>query len=500
MQKFFCFLLICFFLSEIKIKAQIPTTWSIDSTQGVWSYESDAIYFKRPGGILKADYNGNEIWAKQLPFEIFNLSIDGNSIYCLSDSCLYRLDTAGIIYWGKRFDTPVCTGVNLENSLSSVTANGNKIYVFVNQYNLSNYTNYGSIVVFDSLGNITNSNCDINLYSPNHTLVKSIKSYREGGWLMRTFSTGLQRGCFIIKIDSLGNFNNSNFNTISGGVGTWPIYGKIIRLPDSSYFVYNNYYTDFSGQWAVCTKFDEQANVVWTSTIEATGVIQGLGPIVEIFSATSDDSSNIYLSGKSTDNSDTSRGIVIKLNSAGNLVFTKAWLPSQYYIGDLFYHNGFIYASGGRMIYDTSFYSPCYAPDTVIGIIYSGPTSASGSYLGPYNSIVYSVVSVATQPSLTLPNSVRHDLCLLNEVSDIKSNSLVTVYPNPVTTELHIDMIQNLSGRKLLEVYSPMGAKVFSKTFSEKSTIVNCEEFTKGLYFLRVEYSHWSVIEKFIVE
>jgi hypothetical protein len=495
------FLILLFFLfrfSEI-INAQIPFSWSIDSTQGVLTYESEAIYFKRPNGILKSDYDGNEIWARQIPFIIKHFSVDDNSIVCLDDSCVYRLDTSGNILWARSLSSFVCPGVIISNTLGAVTVSDNYIYVSVYQYNLGNYQSYNSMVVFDTLGNTINSWCDTPMNSHNDIPVSSFKSLQNGAWVLRTYSTGLHRGVTIVKTDSIGNMDN-NANVISSGWETYVTYGDIIPLADSNYFTFNNFYNDLwdIGQQAVCIKFNEQGNVLWVDSIRSTGQIQGLGYMTEIQSVASDDSSNIYLYGWSLDDNDSSRNVVIKLSPTGNLVYCKAWIDQG--LVDIHYHNGFIYSGGGSKIFDTSFFSPCYATDTTIGVIFNSPSIQSSGGTFSYPIINYVPANLPTPVSNPLSPSLRHDLCIQNGIINEDADRSILIFPNPASTEVHISIQRSSTEKNHLDIFNQIGTKVYSEDISSTSFSIDCSSFAKGIYFVKLQCSDYSTVEKLIVE
>ena len=223
-----------------------------------------------------------------------------------------------------------------------------------------------------------------------------------------------------------------------------------------------------------------------------------LGYMTEIHSATSDDSSNVYLSGWSLDNNDSSRNIIIKLNPSGNLVYCKAWINDG--APDIKYHNGFIYSAGGSKIFDTAFYSPCYNPDTMIGIIFSGPSTQSSGFTASYPTINYMPANLPTPVSNLVSPSLRFDLCTQNGIAKEKYCHFLRIFPNPTSDKVEIDVNGNSTTRYNLEILNQIGELVYTVNFSKQSITVDCRSLQKGIYFLKINCSEWSEVKKLIVQ
>lgn len=61
----------------------------------------------------------------------------------------------------------------------------------------------------------------------------------------------------------------------------------------------------------------------------------------------------------------------------------------------------------------------------------------------------------------------------------------VTVYPNPATDELHIDMLSN--GNARVNLYDLTGRKVYSRKVADTSNVINISSVKNGIYVLEIQ-------------
>lgn len=69
------------------------------------------------------------------------------------------------------------------------------------------------------------------------------------------------------------------------------------------------------------------------------------------------------------------------------------------------------------------------------------------------------------------------------------NNVKVNLYPNPVTDVLHLEFSAATTKENTLEIYNAIGQRLARKIFSrsERTVTLSTEEFSNGIYFLRVE-------------
>jgi hypothetical protein len=78
-------------------------------------------------------------------------------------------------------------------------------------------------------------------------------------------------------------------------------------------------------------------------------------------------------------------------------------------------------------------------------------------------------------------------------VENIKK-STINIYPNPVKSILNIKTDDKI---KTIELYDEIGRKV--KNLS-KSNVINLENLSKGIYYLKIQTEKSSSVEKIIKE
>ena len=92
----------------------------------------------------------------------------------------------------------------------------------------------------------------------------------------------------------------------------------------------------------------------------------------------------------------------------------------------------------------------------------------------------------------------KKDIISNNSTAVLASQSFeldtkVSIYPNPATTELNIQIPSNVNLEAVV-VYNSLGQNVFES----KSTIVDLNSLSTGVYSLKTATSEGSVLKKFI--
>lgn len=77
--------------------------------------------------------------------------------------------------------------------------------------------------------------------------------------------------------------------------------------------------------------------------------------------------------------------------------------------------------------------------------------------------------------------------------------SSLTLYPNPVSQELHIQL-GTLAGNDILEIYSAEGKKMLRQPLLSTEVTLDVSRYTKGLYFIRIISDNESVTKRIIKE
>ena len=86
-------------------------------------------------------------------------------------------------------------------------------------------------------------------------------------------------------------------------------------------------------------------------------------------------------------------------------------------------------------------------------------------------------------------------------ISEISSNNLVSLYPNPTSNNLIIDLqalndVQNTT----ISIYDIQGQLLLQQTIEQSLTTLNIASFAKGIYVVKVNNDKLSVVSKFIKE
>ena len=80
----------------------------------------------------------------------------------------------------------------------------------------------------------------------------------------------------------------------------------------------------------------------------------------------------------------------------------------------------------------------------------------------------------------------------------------INVFPNPANSLVYIQSLNNFTEKINVEVYDVVGREIASQNNLSNSLKLNCESFTKGIYFLRITVSankqQKSIVKKIIIQ
>jgi len=79
--------------------------------------------------------------------------------------------------------------------------------------------------------------------------------------------------------------------------------------------------------------------------------------------------------------------------------------------------------------------------------------------------------------------------------ADVKQESAIRIYPNPVQNTLHIDMSSSISRIQILDVN---GRLVYDYANMNSQTSINVKDFKQGLYFMQIYSEQGIITKKFI--
>jgi hypothetical protein len=94
--------------------------------------------------------------------------------------------------------------------------------------------------------------------------------------------------------------------------------------------------------------------------------------------------------------------------------------------------------------------------------------------------------------------------CYLNNIGTFippVKNYPLTIYPNPVTDELRIEIIGTNKSKNITQfaITDIFGREIYSAQTNIKSVIINLQSFPSGIYFIKAQLQDGSVtVRKFI--
>lgn len=86
---------------------------------------------------------------------------------------------------------------------------------------------------------------------------------------------------------------------------------------------------------------------------------------------------------------------------------------------------------------------------------------------------------------LGLPNLIS-DQVLPGSISDISSETIFSIYPNPASEEINIQNLNFNNGNEI-EIYSMLGEKIYFSNLKSKLTTIDISNFRKGVYIVEMK-------------
>ena len=77
--------------------------------------------------------------------------------------------------------------------------------------------------------------------------------------------------------------------------------------------------------------------------------------------------------------------------------------------------------------------------------------------------------------------------------------SSVTIYPNPVDSNLKIDLNELDSNNRIkIEILTIKGKKIFQKKLSILDNSIDLSDLSSGIYFLKITVNNSSILKKVV--
>jgi len=90
------------------------------------------------------------------------------------------------------------------------------------------------------------------------------------------------------------------------------------------------------------------------------------------------------------------------------------------------------------------------------------------------------------------------DIVIFTEEPKNLSNEVATVFPNPVLD--NVNVLFDVIPTGTIELYNSIGLKIYHLDSDEKHTIINTENFAKGIYFIRILNNNKSFTKEIILQ
>jgi len=128
-----------------------------------------------------------------------------------------------------------------------------------------------------------------------------------------------------------------------------------------------------------------------------------------------------------------------------------------------------------------------------------GNQSVSHTY--PYHEYfnVCMIVTRYADDGTVCADSICKQVDLLNVGIIQNENSMISIYPNPATDQLHIG-IKNKLSKASYEVFNTIGLKMGEGIIQDESILLDVSSLTKGIYFIKISYQDQNIIRKVLIE
>ncbi|HTB32569.1 MAG TPA: T9SS type A sorting domain-containing protein [Bacteroidia bacterium] len=415
------------------------------------------------------------------------------------DVYVIKLDSNGVIQWTK---TVGGAYEDVGNCIIQSKDGGYAIAGYTASYGSGNYNMY--VIKLDSAGNLKWTKVIGGILSEKgYSIIQS----REGDYVITGNSESYGAGSvniYLVKLDSAGTLK---WTKTIGGTNSDAAY-SIIQTHEGGYAITG--YTESYGigiQDVYVLKVDTGGNLQWTKTIaDSTGKDAGYAII-----QTKD---NGFCIAAITDYYDlgNATGYLIKLDSAGNLKWTKIVGGNRILeFNSIVQSNdgGYIALGSGTVFYIEKLDSSGNTCDTTSGVKYEN----SGGIITTRDS-----GRIASGGSITSSDSGRvssggtiSTICGATGISNIPFvSSAIKLYPKPCTNTLTINLdspsilseiqILDITGRVLftdpVRTVQPGGHCPLSTDHYS----IDVSSLSSGMYFIRINTGSGIEVQKFIKE
>lgn len=457
-----------------------------------------------------------------------------------SDVCIMHINDSGAVQWSKTYG-----GSNDDVAWDIRPAqNGNYIVAGSTKSVSGVFDMY--ILLIDGAGNVVASKTS---GGPNLDIAFCASPTSDGGFIIaaRTQSYGAgNEEFYLLKLNSTLNVQWSR--TVGN---TNPDYASWAEeTPDHG--IIASGYTTLNGWDFLLVKTDSIGNVIWQKNY-GTPIDNEYAYVVK----PTPDGGYITAGDQTSGGGGVRKGIITKVNAAGTVEWSKSFSSAGfvklntmyidttgYVFGGYIVHNSqtkalviktdfngdtlFVNALGSSISFD---YCERIMPATQGGMIICGQSSYIGNYGNDFllvkadsnaNARCYNNTVAITVANLTLnsasfgSNSAGASIAnytsqglaapvtdtvfcstILSSLPEFPNDNFFSVYPNPVSGELHISFKENNISNARYIIYNLRGEVVVNGILSPKQNIL-INELSDGVFYLKIITADFSVVKRVI--
>ncbi len=442
-------------------------------------------------------------------------SVNGDQ-YGIRSTQVYKLDSSGHTVWIRNFSQPINSSVSYPTVLGGLVFNNGKLFIQELQGPTTTTPGdyYPAIIVMDTSGQILNINCNF-FQAGRFYQIGGFRAANSGAWFMYKYSSGINSVIFIIKTDSLGNWDLTVQSPMLQYYSDLQL-TQICALSDSTYLAFSNVIMLNATQvpeYMACAKFKDNGRFMWNTGFYDFNYTGSLHTTI-VETSTVDSSGNIYMMGKYYKNlnpNSINYTVAVRLDRNGIVELCKFWpqFPAISFHGLAYKDtmlNAFISynSTWTKIVMDTAFNNPCLGPDSAIELYNAGGAGPSyGSGIN-YPIPVSYIPGIDTGQITISPPLIYPDFCnLVNSIPnpiELPENDFI-IYPNPVNTTFNLVSTEQSGTLINLELFTLTGMLVLNKNCIQENTItVDVTQFRSGFYILKIETDKRPVYRKIYIQ
>ena len=314
----------------------------------------------------------------------------------------------------------------------------------------------------------------------------------------------------LIKTDSSGTVNwRRDFN---GPASSADVFTKMVLDGNKNpILIGNRYKLNYD---MVVLKYDNSGNPLWNYLYAGSANKWDLPNDIAI-----DLDDNIYVTGRSDNNSSNSECATFKLDPSGNLFWQRKYISSG---GSFKYSQGYAICTDKStkrvivvgetfaanvsnimvLVYDSTGNQVFF--DTYNQGVGSLHDNSGNSVVCDQSGSFYLAGVVDSRLNMTDYATIRYSDITLNVKNNLDETGSLRIFPNPTKNSFNISYGSNSMSNVTIQILNTLGMQISEKKHvmnkGSNSLIIDANGLSPGVYFLRLVQGEKSYIEKLIVE